>query len=127
MDSASISIILAALIALVGAVYASQVTRRATRDVSARQALTDRRNQETEEAKIDGAAYDRAVTINNQVLTTLRAELDRTQALRDKDTTEYQKRISDLEANGVLMREDIRTLTRALIDAGVILPVTHTR
>jgi len=139
MDSNSYSVLGAAIIAATSATYATFITKRATRVVEERQTRADQRQTDLDAAqtlasqrqirldatKVDGAAYDRAQLFNQQVLDSLRAELNRTQQARAEDATNSQRRITDLEHQTVVMQTDIQVLRRALVDANVPIPITH--
>ena len=126
MDSSSWSVIAAAALALIGAVYATIVTQRATRHVETRQNKLDQRQTDLDEAKVDGAAYERARAIDQQVLDSLRSELARTQQARINDAVDSQRRITDLEKQTIVMRADIQILRKALLDANLPIPIIST-
>lgn len=126
MDSSSWSAIVAGVFALSGALYASLVTQRATRHVETRQNKLDQRQTDLDEAKVDGAAYDRARAIDQQVLDSLRGELARTQQARINDAVDAQRRITELEKQTIVMRADLQILRKALRDEGLPIPTLST-
>ena len=126
MDSGAWSVIIAALIAVGGAVYATRVTRNATNDVEQKQEGLAARQAALDRDKVDGAAYDRARLIDERAVQRLESDLLRTQTLRDRDVQEYERRIAELESAAVMMRADIRNLTSALRAAGVPIPSLRT-
>ena len=126
MDSSSLSVLGAAIIAALGALYATLVTRRATQHVELRQNTLDQRQTDLDEAKVDGAAYDRARLTWQEVLDSLRGELARTQQARINDAVDAQRRITELEKQTIVMRSDIQTLRKALLDANIPVPTINT-
>jgi len=126
MNSSFWSPIVAALVATFGAAYATIITRRATRDVAVKQNRLEQRQIDLDKAKVDGAAYDRARAIDQQVLNSLRGELARTQQARINDAVDAQRRITELEKQTIVMRADLQILRKALRDEGLPIPTLST-
>lgn len=115
----------AIVFAAAAGVAASWLTNRHARRTDAAKAMIDEGALELDGRRVDGAAYERAQVINQQIVESLREEVQRLEATIEglrRDLTSERQRNTNLEGHIRQLEDSAATMRQLLTTAGVEYP-----